>query len=273
MSTTTEDLSSAQDSEPKLPDGILEKALAGPSDPRANPALLELIRQMIPYALRLIAAAFDETQPRRAKAPTTGQMRELRNAQNVPLPDDDPNEGDPEAHAAIAKRHREAIEHATAAALESAAESFSGHWFQEFPEVRSLPDLALNLIRIAYNRNQNRRRRNTRLGCQAQSGHGAPADGSFLESRPDRHADPAADVELRDFLDLKRCLDDGVLEGFSGRDRQIIYLHVTGHGRDEVVTLVNRHGKARSVCTLNTVNHVIATFQTQLQRLEAETLR
>jgi hypothetical protein len=270
MSTTTEDPSSDVGGEPKLPEGLFEKALAGPSDPRANPALLELIQHMIPRALMLIRAAFDETKPRRAKAPTTGQMRELLNSQHVPLPDDDPNEGDPDVRAEIAKRSHEAVDHATAAALASAAESFIGHWFEEFVEVRSLHDLALHLIRITYNRHQKRRRGDTRLERQAQSGNGAHAEGSFLVSQPDGREDPASEAELRDFLEIRRCLDDGVLEGFSVRDRQIIYLHVTGHGREEIVMLVNRHGNPRGRCTLNTVNHVIETFQAQLKRLEDE---
>ena len=270
MSTTTEDPPSDLDGEPKLPDGLFETALAGPGDPRANPALLELIQHMIPHALMLIRAALDETKPRRTRAPTTRQMRELHNAQHVPLPDDDRNQGDPDVRAEIAKRSREAIDHATEAALASAAESFVGHWFEEFSEVRSLHDLALHLIRITYNRHQKRRRRDTRLGRQAQSGNGAHAEGSFLVSRPDGRANPASEAEFRDFLEIRRCLDDGLLEGFSVRDRQIIYLHVTGHGREEIVTLVNRHGNPRRPCTLNTVNHVIETFQAQLKRLEDE---
>ncbi len=270
MSTTSEGPSSELGGEPNLPEGLFEKALAGPSDPRANPALLELIQYTIPYALRLIYSALDETAPRRTQAPTTGQMRELRNAQHVPLPDDDPHEGDPEVRAEITKRSREAIDHATEAALASAAESFTGHWFKEFSEVRSLHDLALHLIRITYNRHQKRRRGDTRLERQAQSGNGTHAEGAFLVSRPDRRADPASEAELRDFLEMRQCLDDGVLEGFSVRDRQIIYLHVTGHGREEIVRLVNRHGRSRGSCTLNTVNHVIETFQTQLKRLEDE---
>lgn len=94
--------------------------------------------------------------------------------------------------------------------------------------------------------------------------------GRSWTASPTVQNNPAAEAELRDFLEIRRCLDDGMLEGFSLRDRQIIYLHVTAHGREEIVTLVNRYGHGRGPCTLNTVNHVIETFQAQLRRLEDE---
>jgi len=159
MTATTEAPPLTSGDAPKLPEGLFERALAGPSDPRQNPALLELVGHMLPYAMALIRAALDETGPRRMKAPTTRQMRELYQAQHVPLPDDDPGEEDPEVRAEIERRTQEAIARATEAALESAAESFHSHGLKEFAEVRSLHDLALNLIRITYNRYQNRRRR------------------------------------------------------------------------------------------------------------------
>jgi hypothetical protein len=255
---------------PKLPEGLLEKALTGPGVPHKNPALLELIQYMLPHAMTLIRAAFDDANPRRDRAPTTGQMRELRNAQHVPLPDDDPDQQDPDVRAQIARRTQEAIDRATEAALRSALGSFLDHWINEFADVRSLDELAVQLIRITYNRHQRRRRGDARLGLQAGSGRGADAEKSFLDSQPDGQINPAAAAELRDFLELRRCLDDGILGGFSVRDRQIIYLHVTGHGQEEIVALVNRYGHRRGPCTLNTVNHVIETFQAQLSRLEDE---
>src|SRR5262249_47414819 len=157
---------------------------------RKNPELLQLIRQAVPYAMTLIRAALDETSPRRTKSPTTGQMCELVQAQYVPLPDDDPGEDDPEVLAEIARRTQEAIEHATEAALVSAAMSFHRHWSREFAEARTLDDLALNLIRIAYNRYQCRRRGDHRLARQAESGDGACGEGSFLDSRPAGHKNP-----------------------------------------------------------------------------------
>ncbi len=54
MSTTTEGPPHDPGDAPKLPEGLLERALAGPSDPRTNPALLELIQYMLPYAMTLI---------------------------------------------------------------------------------------------------------------------------------------------------------------------------------------------------------------------------
>ena len=270
MSTTTEGLPPDADGGPTLPEGLLERALAGPGDPRKNPALLELIQLMLPYAMDQIHAALDDANPRRKVAPTTGQMRELRNAQNVPLPDDHPGEEDPEVRAEIARRTQDAIDRATEAALASAAESFTGHWLKEFADVRSLNDLALHLIRIAYNRHQNRRRRETRLGRQARSGNGMQAEGTFLATRPDGREDPASEAELRDFLRIQQDLTDGVLEGFSPRDRQIILLHVAGYQPNEIVSLINRLGRLRKPCTLRTTEHVIEMFAAQLGRMEEE---
>jgi hypothetical protein len=270
MSTTTADLPSDPDESPKLPEGLFENALAGPSDPRKNPALLELIRHMLPYAMTLIHAALDETRPRRGKAPTTGQIRELVAAQHVPQPDDDPDEEDPEVRAEIARRTREAIDRATEAALVSAAESFHGHGLKEFADVRGLNELALHLIRITYNRYQRRRRDDARLGRQTQSGRGSDAEGSFLESRPARYENPASQAEFREFLEIQRCLTDGALEGFSARDRRIVLLGEAGFEPDEIVALLKRLNKKQRPCTLNTVNHVVEAFRAQVHRIEEE---
>ena len=94
MSTFTVGSPPDRDGAPILLDGVFEEAFDGPGDPRKNPALLHLIRQMVPYAMTVIRAALDETNPHRGKAPTTGQMRELVQAQRVHLPDDDPDEDD-----------------------------------------------------------------------------------------------------------------------------------------------------------------------------------
>lgn len=269
MTATTE--SPAPDDTPKLPEGLLEEALAGPSDPRKNLALLELIRLMLPYAMSLIRAALDDRTPRRTKAPTTGQMRELFQAQHVPQPDDDPGEEDLDARAEIARRTQEAIAHGTEAALASAAESFHDHGIKEFADARSLDELALHLIRIAYNRYQKRRRRDTRLGRQAASGTGAKSEGLFLESRADRRENPTVEAELDDFLVIQRRLTDGILEGFSVRDRRIVLLYEAAFEPEMIVTLINRLNRQRRPCTLNTVNHVLETFRAQLGRLaEAE---
>jgi hypothetical protein len=270
MTVTTEGSSPGPHEELALPEGLFEKALAGPSDPRKNPALLELMRLMLPYAMTLIRAAFDETKPRRTRAPTTSQMRELASAQYVPLPDDDPGEEDPDVRAEIATRIAEAIDRATEAALVSAAGSFLGHWIKEFADARSLDELAVHLIRITYNRYQKRRRGDTRLGRQAQSGSGAHAEGSFLESRPDRREDPVSDAEFREFNQIQQRLADAVLEGFRARDRQIILLSKVGYQPEQVVGLINRLGKNRKPCTLSTVYHVMETFKAQLGRLEEE---
>jgi hypothetical protein len=270
MAATTEAARPRPEDWPKLPEGLFDNALDGPSDPRQNPALLELIGLMLPCAMRLIREAFDDTKPRRAKAPTTGQMRELRDAQRVPLPDDDPEEEDPEVRAEIARRTQEAIDSATEAALRSAVGSFLGHWTKEFADVRSLNELAQHLIRITYNRYQRRRRGDNRLGRQAQSGSGTHAERSFLDSRPDRHENPAIEAEFREFLEIQQQLADGVLEGFSARDRQLILLYVAGKEPEEILGLINRHGKERKPCTLNTVRHVIENFKAQLDRLEEE---
>jgi hypothetical protein len=48
MNATTEALPPDPFDEPKLPEGLLQTALAGPGDPRKNAALLELIRRMLP---------------------------------------------------------------------------------------------------------------------------------------------------------------------------------------------------------------------------------
>jgi hypothetical protein len=254
--------------EPTLPKGLLEQALSGPSDPRRNPALLELIQRVLPYAMTLIETALDDTKPRRTKAPTTSQMRELVYAQHIPQPDDNPREEDPEVRAEIARRTREAAQSATEAALRSAAASFHGHWIKEFADVRSRDDLALHLIRLAYNRYQKRRRQDARLGRQvASSGAAAHSQESFLESRPDESASPALDAEFHDFLEIQQRLTDGVLEGFSVRDRQIILLHEAAYEPEAIVELMNRLNKRRKPCTLNTVNHVIETFRAQLGRL------
>src|ERR1700722_14326497 len=90
------------DDVPKLPEGILEKALSGSSDPRKNAELLELIQCVLPYAIKLIRESFDDTKPRREKAPTTRQMRELREAQHVSLLNGHPDDADPEVRAEIA---------------------------------------------------------------------------------------------------------------------------------------------------------------------------
>jgi hypothetical protein len=267
MTGTTAPSQPDQD-ELRLPEGLFEKALSGPSDPRRNLALLELIQHMLPYAMTLIQSALDETQPRRTKAPTTSQMRELVQAQHVPQPDDDPGAEDPDVRAEIAKRTREALDRATEAALRSAAASFHDHWIKEFANSQTLDDLALHLIRLAYNRHQNRRRRANRLGRQAASGSaGAQSEESFLVSRPDEHANPAFEVEFRDFLETQQRLADGVLEGFSARDRKIILLREAGYEPEEIVGLMNRLNNRRRPCTLNTVNHVIETFKAQLGRL------
>jgi hypothetical protein len=255
---------------PKLPEGILEKALAGSSDPRKNSELLELIQCVLPYAIKLIRESFDVTKPRREKAPTTRQMRELREAQHVSLLNGHPDDADPEVRAEIAGRAREAIDQAIEAALRSAAGSFLGHWIKEFSEVRGAHDLALHLIRITYNRYQRRRRDDARLGRQVKSGVGALREGSFLESRAVEHSNPASEAEFRDFLEIHRRLTDGVLEGFSTRDRQIILLYVTGYEPKEIVVLINRLGRKGSPCTLSTVHHVIKMFKAQLGRLEDE---
>ncbi len=256
--------------EPKLPEGLLETALAGPSDPRKNTALLELIHHMLPYAMKLIRSALDEKMSRREEAPTTGQMRELRSAQHVALPDDNPDEDDPEARTEIVRRTGDALDRATEAALISAAESFLGHWLKEFADIRSVDELAVQLIRIAYNRYQRRRRSDARLGYQIESASGASAGKSFLESRSDRSGQSVSEIELRDFLETQRRLTDGVLEGFSVRDRQIVLLHVAGKEPEEILELINRYRKNRKPCTLNTVHHVIETFQVQVNRLEDE---
>ena len=269
MSATTEDRPQGLEGAPYLAEGVFEKALDGPGDPRKNPALLQLIQQAVPYAMTLIRAALDETNPRRTKAPTTGQMCELVQAQYVPLPDDDPGEDDPEVLAEIARRTQEGIEHATEAALVSAAMTFHGHWSREFAEARTLDELALNLIRIAYNRYQRRRRGDHRLGRQAASGDGAGArthagaEGSFLDSRPDDHENPASEAGFREFLRIQRHLADGILEGFSVRDRRIVLLAQAGFEAEEIVKWVNRLNKRRRACTLNTVNHVMAIFKAQ----------
>src|SRR5689334_10379249 len=117
---------------PSLPEGVFEEALDGPGDPRQNPALLQLIRHLVPYAMASIRAALDGSNPRRTKAPTTGQMRELVQAQYLPLHDDDPGEEDPAVRAEIARRTQQAVERATEAALLSAAVSFHAHWLREF---------------------------------------------------------------------------------------------------------------------------------------------
>jgi len=270
MTATTEAPAPDPDGALKLPEGLFEKALEGPSDPRKNLALLELIRLMLPHAMTLIRTALDERKPRRTKAPTTGQMRELVQAQHVPQPDDDPYEEDPDVRAEIVRRTQEAIARATEAALASAAESFHGHWIREFANARSLDQLALHLIRITYNRYQNRRRDDTRLARQATSGSGAKAEGSFLDNTPDGRENPASEAELRDFLEIQQRLTDGVLDGFAVRDRQIIFLYEAGYEPAAIVALVNRQSRKRTACTLNTVNHVIETFKAQLWRLEEE---
>ncbi len=254
----------------KIPEGMFEEALSGPGDPRKNRALLELIQCVLPYAMNLIRGALEEGNSRRTKAPTTSQMRELVQAQHVPQPDDDPGEEDPDVRAEIESRARDAIDRATEAALFSAAESFHGHGIREFSGVRSLHELALHLIRITYNRYQKRRREAARLGRQAASGRGAQGEGSFLESRPDEQEDPAAETELEDFLEIQRGLTDGVLEGFSVRDRRIVLLYEAGFEPEHIVTLMNRLNKGRRPCTLNTVNHVIETFKAQISRLEVQ---
>ena len=132
MIMTTEDPPLDADEVPTLPDGLLEAALAGPGDPRRNPALLALFQCMLPYAMMLIRTAFDDTKPRRKTAPTTSQIRELVSAQHVPLPDDDPGLEDPVVRAEITKRTQEAIICATEAALASAVESFHTHGKKEF---------------------------------------------------------------------------------------------------------------------------------------------
>jgi hypothetical protein len=238
---------------PKLPEGILEKTLSGSSDPRKNSELLELIQCMMPQAIKLIRESFDDAKPRREKAPTTRQMRELRDAQHVSLLEDHPDDADPEVQAEIARVTRDAIDQAVEAALRSAAGSFFGHWIKDFAEVRSAHDLALHLIRITYNRYQRRRRDDARLGRQVRSGVGALGEASFLESRPDEHNNPASEAEFRDFLEIQHRLTDGVLEGFSARDRQIILLYVTGYEPKETVVLINRLGRKGSPCTLSTV--------------------
>jgi hypothetical protein len=220
--------------------------------------------------MMLIQEVLDETKPRRTRAPTTSQMRELVQAQHVPQPDDNPSEENPEVRAEIAKRTKDAVANATEAALRSAAASFHGHWAKEFADVRTLDDLALHLIRLAYNRYQKRRRQDTRLGRQAASGSGAHAEGSFLDSRPDENANPAFEAEFRDFLEIQQRLTDGVLEGFSARDRQIILLHQAAYEPEEIVEVMNRLSKKRRPCTLNTVNHMIETFKVQLSRLEEQ---
>ena len=125
---------------------------------------------MLPYAMKLISSALDEIMPRRQEAPTTGQMRELRSAQHVALPDED----DPQVRAEIARRTGDALDRATEAALMSAAESFLGHWIKEFADIRSVDELAIQLIRIAYNRHQRRRRSDARLGYQIESRQRCP---------------------------------------------------------------------------------------------------
>jgi hypothetical protein len=197
-------------------------------------------------------------------------MRELRDAQHVPLPDDDPNEEDPEVRAEIARRTRETIDIATEAALRSAVGSFLGHWTKEFADVRSPDELAQHLIRITYNRYQRRRRDDARLDRQAESGSGSHGEGSFLESRADEHDNPAFEAEFRDFLEIQQRLTDGVLEGFSARDRQIVLLYVAGEEPKVIVEFINRFGRQRRPCTLSTVNHVIEIFKAQLGRLEDE---
>jgi hypothetical protein len=264
------DGSSAPAHEVSLPDGLLEEAFSGPSDPRANRALLELIQRVLPYAMALIHEALEPGRAARTKAPTTGQMRELAQAQHVPQPDDDPLEEDPEVRAEIQQRTREAIARATEAALVSAAESFHAHGLREFQGSRSLHELALHLIRIAYNRHQTRRREAARMGRQAASGRGGQADGSFLESRTDEQGSPADEAELRDFLDTQHWLTEGALEGFSVRDRRIIFLSKAGFEPEHIVALMNRLNKRGRPCTLNTVNHVIETFKGQLGRLEVQ---
>jgi hypothetical protein len=268
MIMTTKDPALDADEVPTLPDGLLEQALAGPSDPRRNEALLALFQRMLPYAIMLIRAAFDDTKPRRKTAPTTSQIRELVSAQHVPLPDDDPGEEDPAVRAEITKRTQESIIRATEAALASAVESFHTHGKKEFASAHSLEELAVNLVRITYNRYQSRRRDDTRLARQTKSGSGANAEGSFPESWPDKRANPAAEAELRDFLEIQRRLVDGALEGFSTRDRQIILLYEAGYEPDAILDLINRLGHKRKPCTLNTVHHVIDTFKVQLARLE-----
>ena len=268
MSTTTEERPPGLEGVPNLAEGMFGKALDGPGDPRMNPALLQLIQQMVPYAMTLIRAALNETNPRRTKAPTTGQIRELVQAQYVPLPDDNPGEEDPDVLAEISRRTQEAIEHATEAALVSAAMSFHGHWSREFAAARTLDELALNLIRIAYNRYQRRRRGDHRLGRQADSGSGAHAERSFLDSRADGHENPASEAGFREFLLIQRHLADGILEGFSVRDRRIVLLSQAGFEAEDIVKWVNRLHKKRRPCTLNTVNHVVAVFKAQVSRLE-----
>jgi hypothetical protein len=258
------------DDVPKLPEGILAKALSGSNDPRRNPELLELIQCVLPYAMRLIRESLDDTKPQRQKAPTTRQMRELRDAQDAWLPEDHSDESDAEVRAEIASRAREPIDQAIEAALRSAAGSFLGHWIKEFAELRSTHDLALHLIRITYNRYQRRRRDDDRLGRQVKSGAGADGDRSFLESRPDMHSNPASEAEFRDFLEIQRRLTDGVIEGFSTRDRQIILLYVAGYEPKEIVVLINRLGRKGSPCLLSTVDHVIKMFKAQIGRLEDE---
>jgi hypothetical protein len=220
--------------------------------------------------MKLIRSAFDETTPRRPEAPTTGQMRELRTAQHVALPDDNPDEDDPQVRAEIARRTGDALDRATEAALMSAAESFLGHWIKEFADIRSVDELAIQLIRIAYNRHQRRRRSDARLSYQIESASGARAGESFLESRSDRGGQPLLEAELRDFLETQRRLTHGALEGFSVRDRQIILLYVAGKEPEEILELVNRYRKKRKPCTLNTAHHVIDTFKVQVNRLEDE---
>jgi hypothetical protein len=258
------------DDMPKLPEGILEQALSGLSDPRKNPALLELIHSVLPYAMQLIRESFDDTKPRREKAPTTRQMRELRDAQQVPVIGDRSDDADPDVRAEIAEGGRESIDHAIEAALRSAAGSFLGHWIKEFADVRSAHDLALHLIRITYNRYQRRRRDDARLGRQITSGAGTSGERSFLENWPDGHSNPASDAEFRDFLEIQHRLTDGILEGFSTRDSQIILLYVAGYEPKEIVGLINRLGRKGLSCTLSTAFHVIKMFKAQLGRLEDE---
>ncbi len=270
MSTRAEETPPVGEDVPSLPEGVFEAALDGPGDPRQNPALLQLVRHLVPYAMASIRESLDGSGPRRTRAPTTGQMRELVQAQYIPLPDDDPGEDDPDVRAEIGRRTQQAIERATEAALLSAAQSFHGHWSREFAEVRTLDDLALNLIRIAYNRYQSRRRDDRRLARQAGSGDGARAEGSFLDSRPDTRGNPASEAGFREFLRIQRQLTDGVLEGFSARDRRIILLDQAGFEAGEIVSWINRYHRRGRPCTRNTVNHVIAIFKAQVSRLEGE---
>ena len=223
------------------------EALSGIERSPQEPGVARAHQCMLPYAMRLIRESLDDTKPRRTRRRRPARCASWRNAQHVPLPDDDPMKQTPKSAPRSPGGPRTPSIKPSRRPCGAPRVRSSATGARSSPTSAALDDLALHLIRITYNRYQQRRRDDRPARPPDEERQTAlPGKGRSWTAGRTGTAIPPLRPNSAISCEIQHRLTDGVLEGFSGRDRQIILLYVAGYEPEEIVALIDRLGRKAS---------------------------